>query len=131
MNCPHCQKELPENYPADHCLFCGQNLTPTVDPEKTADALPRNSSKLWLFFWLSFIGAPVLGLLSAMAQLAGGIFLFPLLGAIAAGFSLSKIYNRSPGVFFMVGVAFSIGILIIYFGIVFVGCLVVMSGSHF
>jgi hypothetical protein len=32
MNCPHCQKILPDDYPAEFCPFCGKDLSPAEQP---------------------------------------------------------------------------------------------------
>jgi lipopolysaccharide export LptBFGC system permease protein LptF len=66
MNCPHCQKELPVNYDAAWCPFCGRDLTlPKADsPQET---LPPFKIKWWLFLAAMF--APLL--LTILAVLLG------------------------------------------------------------
>jgi hypothetical protein len=46
MNCPHCQKPLPENYSATHCPFCGESIAAKVDVVASSQNTPRKR-----FFW--------------------------------------------------------------------------------
>jgi hypothetical protein len=61
MNCPHCQKELPEDYSAMWCPFCAKYLTPKAEPPP-----PLPSAKLnWRIFLCALLGPALLTLISA------------------------------------------------------------------
>jgi len=126
MNCPGCKESLPPDFSEPWCPFCGCDLAHpgSSEPPKA----PVKKQSYWPIFWLAFLGAPVLGLLSASTNIGGGILLFPILGAIVAGFALAKIFTKSPATFAVAGILFSLGIFVVYVGIVFVGCLVVAQG---
>jgi hypothetical protein len=129
MNCPHCQGELLENYQETRCPNCGCDLAALQ--KSTVNPGTPDKAKWGLIFWLAFLGTPILVLLAAGARARGGALLIPVIGAIVAGFSLAKIYTKTPAAFFAVGIIFTIGVLAIYVGIIFVGCLVVMGHSGF
>jgi hypothetical protein len=71
-----------------------------------------------------------LGLLAASARLGGGILFLAIPGAIIAGFSLAKVYTKTPATFVATGILFTVGVLVIYLGILFVGCLVMLNHSN-
>lgn len=65
MNCPHCQHELPENYAAAYCLFCGQDLSPIIPAgQSPKQSLAPIRFRAWVFF-LMLLGPPILTMLSA------------------------------------------------------------------
>jgi hypothetical protein len=68
-----------------------------------------------------------LGLLTASSDMAGGISSPPILGAIIAGFSLARIFTKTTATFIVMGIIFSVGVLVVYVAILFVGCLVAMG----
>ncbi|HEY5233918.1 MAG TPA: hypothetical protein VIK35_10340 [Verrucomicrobiae bacterium] len=62
MNCPHCQKELPENYGAAWCPFCGKNLPPEYSkPLQESPAVKFN----WRLFLCALLFPALATLLSA------------------------------------------------------------------
>lgn len=66
MNCPHCQKILPENYPAEFCLFCGKDLSPIKIQDANAEATSLAPVKFnAAIFFLILLGPPVLTALTA------------------------------------------------------------------
>ena len=58
MNCPHCQKELPENFTGDNCPACGQALNREV-------AAPVRRKFHALLFFAALLAPPLLTLLAA------------------------------------------------------------------
>jgi hypothetical protein len=46
MNCPHCQKELPQNYSTAFCPFCGETIGAKADALASSEISPRKR-----FFW--------------------------------------------------------------------------------
>jgi hypothetical protein len=82
-----------------------------------------------LVFWVAFFGSPILGLLAASARVGGAILFLAIPGAMIAGFSLAKVYTKTPVTFIAIGILFTIGVLAVYLGIMFVGCLVILAHS--
>jgi hypothetical protein len=129
MNCPHCQTELPEDFADESCPACGRALPTHIEP-KASDIVAEEKAMYWGIFWLAFIGAPIICLIALLLRV-GPVFLFlPLIGAIIAGFSLAKVYTKTPTSFVVTGILYTLAVLIIYVGILFVGCLVVLSHSN-
>lgn len=126
MSCPHCQIELPENYAAGSCPSCGHTLL-TPAESKAPESPARNKATYWLVFWLAFFGSPILGLLAGAARVREGILLLPFLGAMIAGFALAKVFTKTTAAYIATGILFTIGVLAIYLGIIFVGCLVIVG----
>jgi hypothetical protein len=131
MNCPHCQTELPENYDGASCPSCGRALLTQLE-SKSPNATRQDNLVYWVIFWAAFFGAPILCLLAGLAHAGTMVLFLPFLGAIFAGFSLAKIYTKTPGAFVIFGIFYTIGVLVVYVGIIFVGCLAVMGygGGH-
>lgn len=130
MNCPHCQTQLPENYEGASCPSCGHALL-TQPESKSPNATRQDKLVHWAIFWAAFFGAPILCLLGS-AHIGPMILFLPILGAVVAGFSLAKIFAKTPQTFVAYGVLLTIGVLVIYVGIIFVGCLVALGrgGGH-
>jgi DNA-directed RNA polymerase subunit RPC12/RpoP len=126
MNCLHCQTELPENYGGTSCPSCGHDIL-TQSESKSPNVTRQDKSVYWGIFWITFFGAPILCLLAGLAHAGSGFLFLPILGAIVAGFSLAKIFTKTPAAFVVSGILFAIGVLVIYVGIIFVGCLVALG----
>ena len=126
MNCPHCQEELPGNYAGGSCPSCAQDL-PAQAEAKPPEPPARNKASCWLVFWLAFFGTPILTFVIVSTRAGAGILFLPVLGALIAGFSLAKVYTKTPGTFIAAGILMSLGVMAIYVGIIFVGCLVIMG----
>src|ERR1700743_3651847 len=62
MNCPHCQKELPENAATGHCPYCGAPLISPKPPIHSRRPLKFH----WWFFPIALLAPPVLTLLTAL-----------------------------------------------------------------
>jgi len=65
MNCPHCQKELSENYGAAWCPFCGKDL-PTENSKPLQELPPVKFN--WRMFLCALLSPALLTLLSAAAM---------------------------------------------------------------
>jgi hypothetical protein len=77
MNCPHCQKELPENYSAMWCPFCGLDLSP-VKPLQEASPFKI----YWPFFFVALLLPPFLTLVSALCFRSSNEGVSPMVGMI-------------------------------------------------
>ena len=81
MNCPHCQKDLPENYGAAWCPFCGKDLSV---PETNLPAFESRWVSWPKFFIILF--APAIGCFLALAIDIGGLaVLLGLFGSLVSG----------------------------------------------
>lgn len=70
MNCPHCQKELPDNYGARWCPFCGKDLpaSATYAVEMPPSAASLKPVKInWLIFISALLVPPLLTMLTALS----------------------------------------------------------------
>jgi hypothetical protein len=66
MNCPHCQKELPENHSVESCPFCGQNAPPQkIDGVGPGETLLAPVKFRAVVFFLVLLGPPILTMISA------------------------------------------------------------------
>jgi hypothetical protein len=73
MICPHCQRELPENYSTAGCPFCGKDLS--VENLKPSPELPTGNFNGRIFL-CALLFPPLLTLISATAM--GLIFSHPI-----------------------------------------------------
>jgi len=89
MNCPHCQKELPENHSAEGCPFCGQNAPPQkIDSVDPGEKLLAPVKFRVVVFFLVLLGPPVLTMISALlihAQNQSGSVVIGFFGGGATG----------------------------------------------
>lgn len=134
MNCPHCNKALPDNYSAATCCDCGRELTLNSSASR-----PPVKIK-WIWFWLALMAPPLLTLLSAhfmhstssaaneglspaIALLGGGA------GGLACGILLGIKLGKTSGA--RVGYAILFGPAMIFVSVLlcFFGCNV--GGYHF
>jgi hypothetical protein len=129
MNCPHCQTQLPENHAGETCPACGAMV---AKQSKPPDTTVRDKTVYRVVFWLAFLGSPTLCLLLLSQRAGGGILFILILGAIVAGFSLAKVYAKSAAALISTGILISFGVVIVYVGILFVGCLYAVGhgGGH-
>ena len=66
MICPHCQKILPENYPAEFCPFCEKDLLPAGLPDAKVESAYLSPVKFpAAIFFLILLGPPVLTAVTA------------------------------------------------------------------
>ena len=131
MNCPDCYQELPETPGLESCPKCGYILAKPPAPVPTAAPLQKQTI-YWGVFWVAFIVGPLFGILAASTRQIRGALWFSLAGPIVAGFALAKIFTKTPGMFVLAGIFYAIGVIAIYIGIAYVGCLVIAGGStHF
>ncbi|HXI70422.1 MAG TPA: hypothetical protein VNN22_08720 [Verrucomicrobiae bacterium] len=127
MNCPHCQKELPENYGAVYCPFCGQNL-----PAHSAVSLPDNPSlppvsvNWWIFFTI-LLAPAVLALLGSLLKVGGLSVGSPLIGGsiagIVCGILLARRVGRTTGARVGLGFLFVALMGFLSFALAFTGCM--------
>lgn len=79
MNCPHCQKELPENQTSLLCPFCGQGLASQIDFLDKSTPVKFQ----WPIFLCALLMPPVLTLLSAALHQSPNDNVSPMLGMVA------------------------------------------------
>lgn len=131
MNCPHCQKVLPEKYGATYCLFCGMDL-PEGESVSTIKAPLLVPVRIrWLLFFCVLVAPALLTLflsflgrshtsdsLSAFVACFGGIA-----AGIACGIMLALRVGRTVAGRFGFGVLFSCVFVVICVTLNFFGCM--------
>jgi len=128
MKCPHCQIELPEKFDGPLCPACGSALGPISPPPLPAQyCQPKAPGLYWPAFWVVFLGCPALALYSITLKSVSGLLFFPMVGSVASGFLLARIFNRISMPFVVAWIVFTVGVMVVYFGLVFIGCLVVLT----
>jgi hypothetical protein len=125
--CPQCGKSALIN---GDCPLCGFHMPESLR-QGDRSARENNRAGLWTWFWLLFLGTPVLGILGVATRAVELVVLLLLAGTIGAGFVLARIFAKDSAMIIVLGIVFSVGVAAIYFGIVFVGCLVMMKGVSF
>jgi hypothetical protein len=155
--CPKCGHRFPEGTPdPSWCPGCGElcsglevvepaPLPPPPDFE--AFQTPAERRRWRLCFWLCFLLTPpavlvtvvLPNLFRSVAPGFAGQFLRLLapagvlgtfaLGALGAGFCLAKLHAKPRTTAGLIGatVAFAVGLAVVYVGILFVGCLVLVE----
>lgn len=127
MNCPHCQKELPEGQPLEWCPFCGRDLAPS-EADASQHLLPPVKTNWWAFFFALI--APVL--LSIFAVLLGANSgntspMIAFFGGGAAGVVCGVLLGRQLGrtvvTRFLLGVLFTLIMMVVCIGMSCFGCL--------
>jgi hypothetical protein len=82
VNCPHCQKGLPENYGALYCAFCGKDLPPREVESSPVNELRQVS---WPKFF-AILFAPAVGcFLSLSLDVGAFAVLLGLIGSLVSG----------------------------------------------
>jgi hypothetical protein len=123
MNCPHCQKDFPENYDAAWCPFCGKDLSM---PEKEQKVQPTAYKINWLLFWLVLLAPAAISFLAAMAKMDNIAILCPIVGGGIAGIfcatMLARRIGRTTESKILLGLLFSILLPLFSFGLGFAGC---------
>jgi len=126
MNCPHCQKELPKEYSAMWCPFCGQDLSPQKPPQ---DAPPFKIN--WWVFFVALLLPPFLTLLTAMSNLSPNQSVSPfialiggLVGGIVCGVMLGYQGSRNLFVRIILSLVMSVVMVAVCIVLCFFGCTV-------
>jgi hypothetical protein len=126
MNCPHCQKELPENYDAAYCLFCGRSYSPEVN--QTLQTVPSVRLNVKVFFLLLFM-PPVATLISAWVNHTQNESCSVIIGffgggaaGIACGIMLGLRVGNTVLARIGLGMLFSAVFAIVCIALCFLGC---------
>jgi len=152
MNCPHCQQTLPADHSAANCPSCGAAL-PSAQAAGGAPETSQPSKRIWwLTFAIAFLGSPVLAFLSSMSRagslrsllppfiarliprsfqslmLVSPIPLVVFAGALVSGYALARIFAKSRTGVWIGTLLLTLGVLVVYVGIVFVGCVLSFKG---
>ena len=130
MNCPHCQKELPENDSAANCPVCGKALLSQLSPTPTTvDSLATKQKISWPFFFAVLL-APVLltsltvlifsnkGEAASMVGLFGGG-----ISGIICGVMLGRRFGKTHGLRIVLGVVFALIMVVVCVAMNSFGCL--------
>ena len=159
--CPKCGHRFPVESPEPSwCPGCGELCSspelieppPLAEPPYFEEYQTPAERRSWrICFWLCFLLTPVAVLLLAVGpsffknvisvsarqflQMMApfGIFGTVAVGALGAGYCLAKLHAkpRTTGGLIGATIAFGFGLTVVYVAILFVGCLVIMSGLKF
>jgi hypothetical protein len=137
MNCPHCQKALPENYTASYCPHCGAAVKPAepVLVRPSPLPLPPRRLRLPIFFGI-MLAPPLLTMLIAFLgkgheneQVSPVIGFFGGAAAgIACGVMLALRTSHSIAGRVILGILLSIVFVVVCIMLSFFGCMAV--GYH-
>lgn len=129
MNCPHCHQDLPENYGAVYCTFCGKDLPAPIFPNQESPSVKFK----WRLFLCAMLFPALLTLLSSAAMrflifsqpvnegvspwvgLIGGIIGGVICGLLLA-FQSRNLWNRIILSIFMSAIMIVICIVLCFFG---------------
>jgi hypothetical protein len=131
MNCPHCQKELPQNYSAAFCPFCGEAIEAKGEAPASSENPPRK--RFFWGWWFLVVAIPAIvnflltAIFSNSDQAANLMVLATFGGSPVAGLVSAILMVRwerndygsaSITKVILVSILFSV----ISFGLCFVGC---------
>lgn len=132
MNCPHCQKVLPEKYNATYCPFCGMGIAAAEETAIKQPLLPPIRIRWGVFFGVFL--APALATLVSSLLTRGGHanqFISPYIaffGGAAAGIScgvmLAMYIGKTVAARLGFGLLFSCFFVVVCITLNFFGCLV-------
>jgi len=91
------------------CPVCGWRLKLSKQTDgKKSWRFPR--TRLWIMFACFIVGTPVASLI-AQDFMSTAMF---YIGALGGGFTLAKIYAKKPWTFWVLGIAFSLCIAVVF-----------------
>lgn len=127
MNCPHCQKELPSDYGATWCPFCGKNL-PVSEINSVKPQLRRVKIN-WFIFYAVLLAPALITMLTAMCfhapnqgvSAAMGLFGGGAAG-IACGIMLGLRLGKTLPTRIVLGILFSFVLVVVCITLCCFGC---------
>lgn len=131
MNCPHCQKVLPEKYNATYCPFCGMGIAVEErDSGIKQPSLPPVRIRWGIFFGVLLAPAFLTLLTSLLVRGQDNQSISPLIavfGGIAAGFAcgimLALHIGKTAAARFGFGLLFSCLFALVCVALSFFGCI--------
>jgi hypothetical protein len=125
MNCPLCQKALPEKYQASYCPYCGASVPPEESPEEPVLAPIKTN---WWIFFAVLLASPTLTLLTSVSKDEYFPALIAIYGSMAGGAACGIILalrvGRTVAVRIILGIFFSVVFAGVCFFLSFIGCMV-------
>jgi hypothetical protein len=127
MNCLNCQKELPADYAAARCPFCGHALAVSGN-DSVRQSLPPVKTH-WLVFFSVMLAPVLLTILSVRfgAKNGGASTGFALIGGGAAGIVCGAMLGRQVGTTrplrIILGAVFAGIMMVVCIGMSCFGCL--------
>src|SRR5690242_13965829 len=130
MNCPHCQKPLPQNYTASFCPHCGGAIEYPHIPVPASPPLPPVKVN-WFLFFAVLLAPPLLTLITAfVSREQRGQSVSPVIalfgGAIAGivcGIMLARRVGRTGSARILLGFLFSGIFAVVCITLSLFGCL--------
>lgn len=136
MNCPHCEKPLPENYSASYCPYCGKEIQPQATLPGTPPPRPPTPVGInWMVFLGIILAAPLLTLLSAfLGRGHSGESVSPVIGffggiagGITGGIMLALRIGKTAGARVALGILFACVLAVVCITLSLFGC---MAGGY-
>jgi hypothetical protein len=135
MNCPHCQKVLPEQLAEGRCPHCGGTVPPEAAPGPPVSLAPVKIR--WLVFFCVLLTPPVMTLISAvLGKGQAGESASPAIGffggaaaGIACGVMLAFRFGRSISARVLLGLFCSAAMAVVCIMLSLFGC--EAGGYHF
>ena len=129
MNCPHCQKPLPEKYNATYCLHCGQALELREPPINWQPLTPVKVS--WFLFFGVLLAPAILTFLTAfLGKEQSNEQASPLIGfyggaasGIACGILLAVRLGKNVLARIIFAILFSCILGVVSIAVSFAGCM--------
>ena len=143
LKCPQCEHELP-GLPPERCPACRCLLTfRRNDSFEPGTLTPQ---RLTWGFWLVFLATPLMAVaamsprLSPRKWLGSAVDFLPgqemvlagtvIGGALASGYFLARTHAQSRTALTIGTILWALGVLIVYAGLTFMGCLMIMGTSR-
>jgi hypothetical protein len=92
----------------------------------------KNRVRLWVFFWLLFLGMPAMFVLFPKFKFHSGmaVYYMPFIGAMIVGLTLSALFQRTgKGDLFGMGFVFGVGFWLIYYAALIIYGLMSLDGG--
>jgi hypothetical protein len=128
MNCPHCQKPLPENYTANFCPHCGGIIRP--EPLISGDPELAPIKTNWLVFFGVMLAPALITLLIALVgkpreQVSPFTAFFGGAAAgITCGIMLALRIGKNAGARIVLGFVFAVVFAVVCIMLSFFGCMI-------
>jgi len=120
MNCPHCHKELPENYARVYCPACGRDVC------LEQISLVRSPKTNWPAFFALLLAPAILSFMGIALDIGAVVVIATFGGSLVAGKMCSGMLEERWGMSFVFKWLMTAVLAVLSFFLCFGGC---MAGS--